>query len=46
MKTALILIIKNKTGDTCDKNNYRPTAAKNIMQILYGTRQPRINMSS
>ena len=26
MKTALIPIIKNKTGDTSDKNNYRPIA--------------------
>ena len=26
MKTALVLIIKNKTGDTSDKNNYRPIA--------------------
>ena len=24
MKTALVPIIKNKTGDTSDKNNYRP----------------------
>ena len=26
MKIALVPIIKNKTGDTGDKNNYRPTA--------------------
>ena len=26
MKTALIPIVKNKTGDTSDKNNYRPIA--------------------
>ena len=26
MKTALVPIIKNKTGDTSDKNNYRPIA--------------------
>ena len=26
MKTALVSIIKNKTGDTGDKNNYRPIA--------------------
>ena len=26
MKTALVPIIKNKTGDTSDKNNYRPFA--------------------
>ena len=26
MKTALLPIVKNKTGDTSDKNNYRPIA--------------------
>ena len=26
MKTALVPIVKNKTGDTSDKNNYRPIA--------------------
>ena len=26
MKTAIVLIIENKTGDTNDKNNYRPIA--------------------
>ena len=26
MKTAIMPIIKNKTGDTSDKNNYRPIA--------------------
>ena len=26
MKTASVLIIKNKTGDTSDKNNYHPIA--------------------
>ena len=26
MKTASVLTIKNKTGDTSDKNNYRPIA--------------------
>ena len=26
MKTAIVPIIKNKTGDTSDKNNYRPIA--------------------
>ena len=26
MKTALVPIIKNKTGDTGDKNNYMPIA--------------------
>ena len=25
MKTAIVLIIKNKTRDSSDKNNYRPT---------------------
>ena len=37
MKTALVPIIKNKTGDTSDKNNYRPialvTAASKILEI-------------
>ena len=26
IKTAIVPIIKNKTGDTSDKNNYRPIA--------------------
>ena len=29
MKTAIVPIIKNKTGDTSDKNNYRPIAFVN-----------------
>ena len=37
MKTALVLIIRNKTGDTSDKNNYRPivlvTAASMLFEI-------------
>ena len=37
MKTALVPIIKNKTGDTSDKNNYGPisllTAASKIFEI-------------
>ena len=37
MKTAIVPIIKNKTGDTSDKNNYRPialvTAASNIFEL-------------
>ena len=37
MKTALVPIIKNKTGDTSNKNNYRPialvTAASKIFEI-------------
>ena len=37
MKTALVPIIKNKTRDTSDKNNYRPialvTAASKIFEI-------------
>ena len=37
MKTALVPIIKNKIGDTSDKNNYRPialvTAALKIFEI-------------
>ena len=26
MKTAIVLVIKKKTGDTSGKNNYRPIA--------------------
>ena len=37
MKTAIVPIIKNKTGDTSDKNNYRPialvTAASKIFEL-------------
>ena len=37
MKTALVPIVKNKTGDTSYKNNYRPiaivTAASNLFEI-------------
>ena len=37
IKTALVPIIKNKIGDTGDKNNYRPialvTAASNVFEI-------------
>ena len=37
MKTASVQIIKDKTGDTSDKNNYRPialvTAARKIFKI-------------
>ena len=37
MKTAMVPIIKNKTGDTSDKYNYRPialvTAASNLFEI-------------
>ena len=37
MKTAIVSIIKNKTGDTSDKNNYRPialvTAASKIFEL-------------
>ena len=37
MKTAIVPIIKNKTGDASDKNNYRPialvTAASNIFEL-------------
>ena len=39
MKTAIVPIIKNKTGDTSDKNNYRPialvTAASKIFEIMF-----------
>ena len=37
MKTVIVPIIKNKTGDTRDKNNYRPialvTAASKIFEL-------------
>ena len=37
MKTAIVPIIKNKTGDTSDKNNYRTiafvTAASKLFEI-------------
>ena len=37
MKTAMVPIIKNKTEDTNDKNNYRPialvTAASKLFEI-------------
>ena len=37
MKTAIVPIIKNKTGDSSDKNNYKPialvTAGSNIFEI-------------
>ena len=37
MKTAIVPIMKNKTGDTSDKNNYRPialvTAASKLFEI-------------
>ena len=39
MKTAIVPIIKNKTGDTSDKNNYRPTAlvtaASKIFELCF-----------
>ena len=37
MKSAIVPIIKNKTGDTSDKNNYMPvalvTAASKIFEL-------------
>ena len=37
MRTGMVPIIKNKTGDTSDKNNYRPytlvTAASKLFDI-------------
>ena len=39
MKTAIVPIIKNKTGDTSDKNNYRPialvTAASKMFELCF-----------
>ena len=38
MKTAIVPIIKNKSGNTSDKSNYRPialvTACSKIFEIL------------
>ena len=34
MKTAIVPIIKNKTGDTSDRNNYRPIARSGRMLVL------------
>ena len=34
MKTAIVTIIKNKTGDTSDKNNYRPIALVISLLVL------------
>ena len=39
MKTSIILILKNKNGDTSAKNNYRPiaivTAMSKIFRIMF-----------
>ena len=35
MKTAIVPIIKNKTGDTSDKNNYRPIALVTVASKLF-----------
>ena len=35
MKTAIVPIIKNKTGDTSDKNNYRPIALVTATSKLF-----------
>ena len=35
MKTALVPIVKNKTGDTSDKNNYRPIAIVTVASKLF-----------
>ena len=35
MKTSIIPILKNKNGDTSDKNNYRPIAIVNAMSKLF-----------
>ena len=35
MKTAIVPFIKNKTGDTSDKNNYRPIALGNAASKLF-----------
>ena len=35
MKTAIVSIIKNKTGDSSGKNNYRPIACSKIFEIFF-----------
>ena len=35
MKSAIIPLIKNKTGDACDKNNYRPIALVTAMSKIF-----------
>ena len=35
MKTSIIPILKNRNGDTSDKNNYRPTAIVTAMSKLF-----------
>ena len=35
MKTAQVSIIKNKTGDTNDKNNYRPIALMTAVSKIF-----------
>ena len=35
MKAAIVPIIKNKTGDTSDKTNYRPIALVNVASKLF-----------
>ena len=34
-RTAMVPIIKNKTGDTSDKNNYRPIALVTVASKLF-----------
>ena len=35
MRTAMVPIIKNKTGDTSDKNNYSPIAIVTASSKLF-----------
>ena len=35
MKTSIVPIVKNKTGDTSDKNNYRPIALVTAVSKLF-----------
>ena len=35
VKTAMVTIIRNKTGDTSDKNNYRPIALGTAASKLF-----------
>ena len=35
MKTSIIPILKNRNGDSSDKNNYRPIAIVTVMSKLF-----------
>ena len=35
MKSAIVLILKNRQGDTSDKNNYRPIAIVTAISKIF-----------